>query len=233
MRSYAYQILSLTTLTVVSLATSDGLNSNAGDVVQSLMNLPGSQGQWDNPAFGFDTRGAINGWGEDADTNNAGTGQPLVAESNDHVCSRANKRRRGNIDYCSPNDGPLQLRPSSQQKDPQTGSSKKPAPEPGQQSNPNAQTDGENLLAPSPSGENYCPARYRIPICATSKLEPDPTQEGGWRREPWDESAASDLLFQQEFCRICSLIQTPSLHSNCRHILIVAIQLRRVSPSSL
>lgn len=237
MRSYAYQILSLTTVTVVSLATSDGLNSIAGDVIQSLTNSPGSQGQWDDPDLGFDTKGAIDGWGEDADTHNAGTEQPLVAESNDHGCSRANKRRRGNTDYCSPNDAPLQFRPSSQQEDPQTGSSKKPtegsATEPGQQPNPNAQTDGKTLLAPSSRGENNCPARYRIPICATNKLDPDPTQEGGWRREPWDESAASDLLFQQDFCRICSLIQTLSLHSKCRHILILTTQLRRVSSRSL
>lgn len=213
MRSYTYQILSLTSVTVVSLATSDGLNSNAGDVIQSLMNLPGSQTQWADPALGFDTEGAIKGWGKDADTNNAWTEQPLVTESNDHGCSRANKRRRGNTDYCSPIDAPLQFRPSSQQEDPQTGSSKKTtegsSTEPGQQSNPNAQTDGENLLGPSPGGENNCPPRYRIPICATSKLERDPTQEGGWRREPWDESAASDILFQQDYCRICSLIQTP------------------------
>lgn len=215
MRSYAYQLLSLTTVTVVSLATSDGLNSKAGDVIQSLRNFPGSQRQLDDAALGFDTKGAIKGWGEDAYTNNAWTEQPLVAESNDHGCSRANKRRRRNTDYCSPIDAPLQFRPSSQQEDPQAGSSKKTtegsATEPGQQSNPNPQTDGENLLGPSPStsGDNNCPPRYRNPICATSKLERDPTQEGGWRREPWDESAASDILFQQDFCRICSLIQNP------------------------
>lgn len=232
MRSSAYyQILSLTTVAVVSiLATSDGSNSNAGDEIQSLMNfLPGGQSQLDDePALGFDSKDAIiKGLGEDdADNNNDWTElqfqQPppsLLAESNNndhHGCtsSRANKkRRRGNTDYCSPiNAPPLHFQgPSSQQEDPQTGSSKK-APEgsptePGQQqSNPNPQTDEENLLAPpsSTSGENNCPARYRIPICATTRLEPDPTQEGGWRREPWDESATSDVLFQQDYCRICS-----------------------------
>lgn len=237
MRSYAYQILSLTTVTVVSFATSDGLNSNARDVIQSLTNSPGSQGQWDNPALGFDTKSAINDWREDADTNNSGTEQPLVAESNDHGCSRANKRRRGNIDYCPSYEAPPQFRPSSQQEDPQTDSSQKKtegsSTELDQQPNSNTQTDGGNLLAPSIGGENNCPARYRIPICATSKLEPDPTHEGGWRRERWDESAASDLLFQQDFCRICSLIQTLSFHSKYRRILILTIQLCRASSRSL
>lgn len=237
MRSYAYQILSLITVTVVSLATSDGLNSNAGDVIQSLTNSPGSQGQWHGPALGSDTKSEINDWGEDADTNNARTEQPLVAESNDHGCSRANKRRRGNIDYCPSYEAPLQFRPSSHQEDPQTGSSQKKiegsSTKPDKQPNPNTQTDGENLLAPSIDGENNCPARYRIPICATSKLEPDPTHEGGWRRERWDESAASDLLFQQDFCRICSLIQTLSFHSKYCHVLILTIQFCRVFSSSL
>lgn len=250
MRSYCayYQILfSLTSVTtVVSLATtSDGLNSNGGDVIQSLMNFPDSQSQWDDIALlGFDySKGAIKGWGEDdADNNknnnnkNAWTEEPLVAEeSNYHGCtSRTNKRRRGkNTDYCPPTDAPplhFRPRPSSSQQDGQTqtgsssgkkpskGSTTEPEPEPKrsqQQTNPNPQThaDGENLLAPSSSssstsaseGENTCPPRYRIPICATSKLERDPTQQGGWRREPWDESAASDVLFQQDFCRICSL----------------------------
>lgn len=216
MRSYVYQILSLTTITVLSLATSDGLNSDDSDVVQTLMNSPGSQGQLNDPALGLDSKDAIEGWGDVADTNNAGTGQPFLAESNNHGCSRTNKRRRRNTDYCSPKDAPLQFRPSSQQEDPQPGSSTKKtegsSTDPGQQPNPNIQTDGENLLAPNVNKENNCPARYKIPICATSNLEPDPTQERGWRREPWDESAASDVLFQQDFCRICSLIQTLSLH---------------------
>lgn len=201
------------------------------------MNSPGSQGQWDDPTLDFNTKGAINGWGKDADTNIAGTEQPLVAESNDHRCSKANKRKRGNTDYCSSNDAPLQFRPSSQQEDPQTGSSKTitegSATDPGQQSNLNTQTDGENLLAPSTSGENNCPARYRIPICATNRLEPDPTQEGGWRREPWDESAASDVIFQQDFCRICSFNQILPLQSKCHRIPILTILFHRVFPSSL
>lgn len=235
MHSYAYhQILSLTAITVFCLATSDGLNSNAGDDIQSLINsLPGGQSQWDEPApVSFVSKNAIiKSLGEndaDSSSNNAWTElqfqqpPPLLAESNnndDHGCSssRANKkRRRGNTDYCSPiNAPPLHFQgPSSQQEDPQTGSSKKaaleegPPTEPGQQSDPNSnpQTDGENLLAPpsSTSGQNNCPPRYRIPICATTKLEQDPTQQGGWRREPWDESAASEVLFQQEYCRICS-----------------------------
>lgn len=232
MRSYTYQILLLTTVTVVSLlASSDGSNSNAGDAIQSLMNFPpGGQSQWGEPALvGFDSKDAmIKGLGEDDADNskNAWTElqfqpPPLLAESNnnddDHGCSsssRANKKRirRGNTDYCSPiNAPPLHfLGPSSQQEDPQTGSSKKAAEgsptEPGQQSNPNPQSDGENLLAPpsTSSEENNCPPRYRIPICATTRLEPDPTQPGGWRREPWDESAASEVLFQQDYCRICS-----------------------------
>lgn len=221
MRSYVYQILSLTTITILSsLATSRGLGSNAGDVLQlqSLMNSPlGSQGQLDDPTIGVDTKSATDGWGRPViGINNAGTGQPFLADSNDNGCSRTNKRRRRNLDYCSPNDAPLQLRPSSQQEDPQPdGSTKKTeefAPNLGQQPNPNTQTSGENLPAPNVNEENNCPARYKIPICATSKLEPDPTREGGWRREPWDEAAAADVLFQQDFCRICSLIQTLSLH---------------------
>lgn len=220
MHSYVYQTLSLTTITVLSLATSNGLNANAGDVVQvqSLMNSPpGSQGQLDDPNIGFDMKNEIEGWGGVADTNNARTGQPFLAESNDHGCARTNKRRRGNTDYCSPKDAPLQFRPSSQQEDPQPGSSTVKtdgsATGPGQQPNPNTQTDGENLLAPDDNKKNNCPARYKIPICATSKLEPDPAQEGGWRREPWDEIAAADVIFQQDFCRLCSLIQTLPLHS--------------------
>lgn len=212
MRSYVYQILSLTTITVRSLATSNDLNPSAGDVVQSLMNSPGSQGQLNDPALGFDTNGAINAWGEVINIDNAGIGQPLVAESNEHGCSRTNKRRRGNTSYCSPKDSPLQFRPSSQQENPQPGSSTKKTQESttdtGSQSNPNIKTDGENLQTPYINEENGCPARYKIPICATSKLEPDPTREGGWRREPWDQSAASDVLFQQDFCRLCSLIQS-------------------------
>lgn len=218
MRSYVYQILSLITTTVLSLASSSGLNSDAGDVVQtqSLMNSPlGSQGQLDDHAIGFNTKSAIDGWGTVTDTNNnAGTGQPFLAESNDHGCSRTNKRRRGNTDYCSPKDAPLQFRPSSQQEDPRPGSSTKKtegsATDSGQQPNPNTQTSGENLLAPNINEGSNCPARYNFPICATSKLEFDPTQ-GEWRRQPWDESAAPDLLFLQDFCRICSLTQTLSL----------------------
>lgn len=218
-------------------------------MIQSLMNFPDSQSQWDDIALlGFDySKGAIKGWGEDnADNNsnkNAWAEEPLVAEEykyNYHGCSsRANNRRRGkNTDYCSPIDTPpLHFRPrpsssqqeeeedgqtqtgsssssSSSSKKPTKGSTVEPEPEPSQQQkNPNPQTDadGENLLAPPSSstsaseGENNCPPRYRTPICATSKLERDPTQQGGWRREPWDESAASDVLFQQDFCRICSL----------------------------
>lgn len=234
MRSYTYQLLLLTTVTVVSLlASSDGSNFNAGDAMQSLMNFPpGGQSQWGEPALvGFDSKDSIiKGLGED-DTDNSNKAwtelqfqpPPLLAESNnndddDHGCSsssRGNKKRirRGNTDYCSPiNAPPLHfLGPSSQQEEdpPQSGSSKKAAEgsptEPGQQSNPNPQSDGENLPAPpSTGGENNCPPRYRIPICATTRLEPDPTQQGGWRREPWDEPAASEVLFQQDYCRICS-----------------------------
>lgn len=207
----------------------------------------------DDPALllGFDSKKAAiqKSWGEDADSrNNAWTEEPpLVAgESNYyyHRCSRVSKRQRGSTDYCSPiiDAPPLHFRrPSSEQEDAQTqtgGSStdKKPGKgsttePPSQQTNPNnPQTDGdgdgdgENLLAPSTSsGENNCPPRYRIPICATSKLEQDPTQEGGWRREPWDESAASDVLFQQDFCRICSLhSKTPLVTSTpkCHHRIL-------------
>lgn len=216
MHSHVYQTLILTTITVLSLAFSNDLNSNAGDVVQvqSLMNSsPGRQGQLDDPTVGFDMKNEIEGWGGVADTNNPRTGQPFLAESNDHGCARTNKRRRGNTDYCSPKDGPLQFRPSSQQDGQQPGSSKKKtdgsATEPGREPNPNTQTDGKNLLAPNVNEENNCPARYKIPICATSKLEPDPTQEGVWRREAWDEIGAADVIFQQDFCRLCSLIQNP------------------------
>lgn len=179
-----------------------------------------------------------------------------------HGCSRVSKRRRGSTDYCSPiiiDAAPLHFRrPSSQQEDAQTqtgGSStdKKPikgstTEPPSQQTNPNnPQTDGdgENLLAPSTSsGENNCPPRYRIPICPTSKLlEQDPTQEGGWWREPWDESAASDVLFQQDFLPDPFVtFQKPTLrHFNSKMssshtlILTISVALLRIGylPSSL
>lgn len=200
MPSVVTQILSLTTIILLSLAQPNGFDVAAENFAQPLAdpvaNLDGLGGL----ALGLGASGEADVSGKIPDARSAGIAQVVVARPDAHGCSKGRKRRRGDETFCSSTD--TKAPPSSQQKNPQNSDGEPSNAETGQQKQPETP---ESMPVLAPVLEASCPEDH-FPICAAPNLLENPLAPGTYTAIPWVGHNVPQIIDIEEYSRFCASI---------------------------
>ena len=190
MPSLVYQILSLITIVIFSLAQQDDFDFTAGNFAQSLTDpvasLDGS------PALDL---GEADVSGKIPDVNGLRISQAAVIEPDAHGCSNGRKRRRGDENFCPSTDTKP---PSSQQAKPQNSDEQPSNGETGQQKEPETPQS-------MPVVEAHCPEGH-FPMCAAPSLLEDPIAPGKYTIIRWLGHNIPQTIDIEEYSRFCPSI---------------------------
>lgn len=203
MPSFVYQVLSLTTIIILSLAQANGLDlttSNNINVAQSLFdpvaNLDGSN----VPALEYGTTSNADVSGINLDAHSVAIAQGVVARPDTHGCSNGQRRRRRDETSCPSTD--IEVPPSSQQNSPQNSVEQPSNEDTGlkeQQDTP------ESMPAYAPVSESSCPDEH-FPICAAPNLLENPSAPGTFDTIPWVGYNIPQTIDISEYSRFCASI---------------------------
>ena len=199
MPSFVYQVLSLTTIIILSLAQPDGFDLTTSNVAQSLIDPVASLDGLNVPAVGFGTSSNADVSGTNLDANSVGSAQVVVASPDTHGCSKDKRRRRRDKTSCPSTDIAV---PSSQQDKPQNSDGQPSDGETGQE---NQQETPESIPSFAPELEVSCPEKH-FPICAAPNMLENPSAPGTFVYIPWVGHNIPQTLDVQEYSRFCASI---------------------------
>ena len=199
MPSFVYQVLSLTTIIILSLAQPDGFDLTTRNVAQSLIDPVASLDGLNVAALGFGTSSNADVSSSNLDANSVGSAQVVVARPDAHSCSKGKRRRRRDETSCQSTDIAV---PSSQQNKPQN-SDEQPSDEKTGQENQQDTPDGVPSFAPVL--EVSCPEKH-FPICAAPNMLENPSAPGTYTYIPWVGHNIPQTIDVQEYSRFCASI---------------------------
>lgn len=198
--SVVSQILSLTTIIILSLGQRNDFDLPTQNVAQSptdtVVSLDGSGGL----ALGLGTSGEAEVSGKISDPKGVGIAQTVVASLDSFGCSKGRKRRRGDETFCPSTD--TKTNPSSQQNNPQNSDGQPSNEETGQQ---RQQETPEGMPGFAPERESSCPKEH-FPICAAPNLLENPLAPGTYNSIPWVGHNIPQIINTQEYSRFCASI---------------------------
>lgn len=200
MPSVVSQILSLTTIIILSLAQPNDFGLVAENVAQSLTDPVASLDGSGGLALGLGTSGEADVSDKFSDAKGVGIAQTVVARPDTYGCSKGRKRRRGDETFCSPTD--TKTNPSSQQNNPQTSDGQPSNEETGKQKQ---QGTPEGMRVFAPVAGSSCPEEH-FPICAAPNLLEDPLAPGTYNSIPWVRHNIPQIIDIQEYSRFCASI---------------------------
>lgn len=195
MPSFVYQLLSLTTIVILSFAQLDNLDLTAEHVAQSLMAPVASLDGLGGPAIAIGTSGEADVSSTGSDANIAETAQADVDRPVANSCPKGKIRRRRDRSFCSSTDAP-----TSSQQAPQNGDEQRSNGEARQQKQQDSPKDWQ-IFAPILG--NNCPAGY-LAVCAAPNLIEDPP--GTYTRIPWIAHNIPAIINREEYSRLCTSI---------------------------
>lgn len=194
MPSFVYQVLSVTSLIILSLAQANGLDlTTSNNVIDPVANL-------DVPALEFDTTSNADVSGTNLDAKSVEVAQVVVARPDADRCSKGKGRRRRDETSCPSKDIEVPL--SSQQKKPQNSDEQPSNGDTGQKKQQDAP---ESLPAYAPVPESSCPEEH-FPICAAPNLLENPSAPGTFDTIPWVGYNIPQTIDISEYSRFCASI---------------------------
>lgn len=203
---FVYQVLSLTTIFILSLPQANGLDLTSGkNVAQSLIdtvvNLEGSN----VPALEFGPSSNADVSGANVNANSVGVTQVVGARPDAYGCSKGKRRRRRDESSCPSKD--IEVPPSSQQNKPQNSDEQPRKEDSGMGEQQNTFKD---MPAPAPASESPCPEEH-FPICVAPNLLANPSTPSTYNAIPWVGHNIPQTIDISEYSRFCACVDL-----NCR-----------------
>lgn len=196
MPSFVYQVLSLTTIIILSLAQPNSFDLTTSNLAQSLVDPVAILDGSNVPALGFGTDVS----GTNLDPNSVRIAQVVVARPDANGCSKGKRRRRRDENSCPSTD--IKVPPSSQQNKPQNSDGQ---PSNGETRQGKQQNSLESMPAFAPELEFSCPEDH-FPICAAPNLLGNPSAPGTFDTIPWIGHNIPQTIDIEEYSRFCASI---------------------------
>lgn len=200
MPSVVSQILSLTTIIILSLAQLNDFDLAAEYVAHSPTNPVASLDGSGGLALGLGTSGEADVSGKFSDPQSVGIAQTVVARPDTFGCSKGRKRRRGDESFCPSTN--TKMNPSSQQNSPQNSDRQPSNEETGKRKQ---QETPQGMPGFAPELENSC-LEDHITICAAPNLLESTLKPGTYDIIPWLGHNIPQTIDIQEYSRFCASI---------------------------